>query len=121
VPSGSVDWEVELVVVIGRYAERVAEKDAWDYVAALTVGQDVSERSSNSPGPPRSSRWEVLPRLRPLGPVLVTPDAFEDPDELELGCALNDRIMQKGRTSGMIFPVAETDRVPLHHLPAAAG
>src|ERR1700751_5651656 len=39
-PSGNVDWEVELVVVIGRRAENVTDQDAWSYVAGLTVGQD---------------------------------------------------------------------------------
>jgi 2-keto-4-pentenoate hydratase/2-oxohepta-3-ene-1,7-dioic acid hydratase in catechol pathway len=48
-----------------------------------------------------------FPGFGPLGPVLVTPDELEDPDDLELGCTLNGRVMQKSRTSGMIFPVAE--------------
>jgi 2-keto-4-pentenoate hydratase/2-oxohepta-3-ene-1,7-dioic acid hydratase in catechol pathway len=108
VPSGNVDWEVELVVVIGRYAERVAEKDAWDHVAALTVGQDVSERVIQMAGPaPQLSMGKSFPGFAPLGPVLVTPDEFEDPDNLELGCSLNGEVVQDSRTSGMIFPVGE--------------
>ncbi|MFD4525466.1 fumarylacetoacetate hydrolase family protein [Streptomyces sp. NPDC058470] len=108
VPSGNVDWEVELVVVIGRYGQRVAEKDAWDHVAALTVGQDISERVIQLAGPaPQLSMGKSFPGFAPLGPVLVTPDEFEDPDDLELGCVLNDRIVQKARTSEMIFSVAE--------------
>lgn len=43
IPSQRVDWEVELVVVMGRRAHRVAADEAWDYVAGLTVGQDVSQ------------------------------------------------------------------------------
>ena len=43
-PSGYVDWEIELVVVIGRAAHGVAEDEAWSHVAGLTVGQDLSER-----------------------------------------------------------------------------
>jgi 2-keto-4-pentenoate hydratase/2-oxohepta-3-ene-1,7-dioic acid hydratase in catechol pathway len=108
VPSRNVDWEVELVVVIGRQGERVAEKDAWDHVAGLAVGQDISERVIQLAGPaPQFSMGKSFPGFGPLGPVLVTPDAFDDPDDLELGCTLNDQIMQKGRTSGMIFSVAE--------------
>jgi 2-keto-4-pentenoate hydratase/2-oxohepta-3-ene-1,7-dioic acid hydratase in catechol pathway len=107
-PSGNVDWEVELVVVIGRRAERVAERDAWRYVAGLTVGQDISERVLQLAGPaPQLSMGKSFPGFGPLGPVLVTPDELEDPDDLELGCTLNGRVMQKCRTSGMIFPVAE--------------
>src|ERR1700741_3176887 len=44
-PSINVDWEVELVAVIGQTADRVSEADAWNYVAGLTVGQDISERT----------------------------------------------------------------------------
>jgi 2-keto-4-pentenoate hydratase/2-oxohepta-3-ene-1,7-dioic acid hydratase in catechol pathway len=107
-PSRNVDWEVELVVVMGRRAERVAERDAWRHVAGLTVGQDISERVVQMAGlAPQLSMGKSFPGFGPMGPVLITPDALEDPDDLELGCTLNDRVMQKGRTSGMIFSVAE--------------
>jgi 2-keto-4-pentenoate hydratase/2-oxohepta-3-ene-1,7-dioic acid hydratase in catechol pathway len=56
---------------------------------------------------PQFSLGKSFPGFAPLGPVLVTPDVFDDPDDLELGCALNDRIVQKARTSEMIFSVAE--------------
>ena len=49
-PGGDVDWEVELVVVIGAEARHVSEADAWDYVAGLTVGQDISERRTQHAG-----------------------------------------------------------------------
>src|SRR4249919_1772953 len=42
--AATVDWEVELVAVIGRHADRVAEADGWAHVAGLTVGQDISDR-----------------------------------------------------------------------------
>jgi len=107
-PSRNVDWEVELVVVMGRRAERVAEKDAWAHVAGLTVGQDISEREMQLAGmAPQFSMGKSFPGFSPLGPVIVTPDAVADPDDLELGCSLNGRVMQKARTSGMIFSVAE--------------
>jgi len=50
-PSDRVDWEVELVAVIGRYAEKVPENKAWSYVAGLMVGQDLSERTLQLAGP----------------------------------------------------------------------
>lgn len=107
-PSRYVDWEVELVVVIGRRAERVTEKDAWRHVAGLTVGQDISERVLQSAGrAPQFSMGKSFPGFGPIGPVIVTPDAFDDPDDLELGCTLNGQAMQKGRTSEMIFSVSE--------------
>jgi len=106
-PPGSVDFEAELVVVIGRRAYEVAEDDAWSHVAGLTVGQDISERQLQlqPPAPQQFSLAKSYPGFAPLGPVLVTPDELDDPDDLELGCALNGEEMQRARTSEMIFPV----------------
>jgi len=107
-PSRNVDWEVELVVVMGRRAERVAQQDAWRYVAGLTAGQDISERVLQLAGPaPQFSMGKSFPGFGPMGPVLVTPDALDDPNDLEIGCSLNGRVMQKARTSDMVFSVAE--------------
>jgi 2-keto-4-pentenoate hydratase/2-oxohepta-3-ene-1,7-dioic acid hydratase in catechol pathway len=107
-PSQNVDWEVELVVVMGRRTERVAEQDAWRCVAGLTVGQDVSERALQLAGPaPQFSMGKSFPGFGPMGPVLVTPDALDDPDDLEIGCSVNGRVMQKSRTSDMVFSVSE--------------
>ncbi|NMI00008.1 fumarylacetoacetate hydrolase family protein [Pseudonocardia acidicola] len=105
-PGGNTDWEVELVVVIGRRAEHVAAADAWACVAGLTVGQDLSERRSQLAGPaPQFSLGKSFPGFAPLGPWVVTLDEFADPDDLELGCAINGEQVQKGRTSQMVFGV----------------
>jgi 2-keto-4-pentenoate hydratase/2-oxohepta-3-ene-1,7-dioic acid hydratase in catechol pathway len=107
-PSRNVDWEVELVVVMGRRAERVAEEHAWRHVAGLTVGQDISERVLQTAGPaPQFSMGKSFPGFGPMGPVLVTPDDIGVPDDLEIGCTLNERVMQRSRTSEMIFSVGE--------------
>jgi 2-keto-4-pentenoate hydratase/2-oxohepta-3-ene-1,7-dioic acid hydratase in catechol pathway len=108
VPSRNVDWEVELVVVMGRRAEGVAEQDAWRYVGGLTVGQDISERVLQLAGPaPQFSMGKSFPGFGPMGPVLVTPDALDHPNDLEIGCSLNGKVMQKSRTSDMVFSIAE--------------
>ncbi|MEZ0075494.1 fumarylacetoacetate hydrolase family protein [Planotetraspora sp. GP83] len=107
-PAETVDWEVELVAVIGKTAIQVAREDAWDYVAGLTVGQDLSERRLQTVGPaPQFSLGKSFPGFGPMGPELVSVDEFSDPDDLELGCSVNGVLMQKGRTSGMIFSVPE--------------
>jgi 2-keto-4-pentenoate hydratase/2-oxohepta-3-ene-1,7-dioic acid hydratase in catechol pathway len=107
-PAGHVDWEVELVVVIGRYAHRVSRQNAWDHVAGLAVGQDISERVLQLTGsPPQFSLGKSFPGFAPIGPVLVTPDEVADKDDLELGCSVNGEQVQKGRTSEMVFPVSE--------------
>jgi 2-keto-4-pentenoate hydratase/2-oxohepta-3-ene-1,7-dioic acid hydratase in catechol pathway len=105
-PAGHVDWEVELVAVLGKRAYRVAEDDAWSHVAGLTVGQDISERTLQAAGPaPQFSLAKSFPGFTPMGPWLVTPDDLADPDDLELSCAIDGEQMQKGRTSDLIFPV----------------
>jgi 2-keto-4-pentenoate hydratase/2-oxohepta-3-ene-1,7-dioic acid hydratase in catechol pathway len=107
-PSGSVDWEVELVVVVGRRAHHVKAEDAWEHIAGLTVGQDFSERAVQLAGPaPQFSLGKSFPWYGPIGPWLVTPDEYEDPDDLELSCTVNGEEVQKSRTSQLIFPVPE--------------
>lgn len=107
-PDGHTDWEVELVVVIGRTAAHVPAGSAWSYVAGLSVGQDLSERILQMAAtPPQFSLGKSYPGFGPVGPWLVTPDEFSDPDDLELGCFVNGEQMQKGRTSDLIFNVAE--------------
>ncbi|MFI5960161.1 fumarylacetoacetate hydrolase family protein [Cryptosporangium sp. NPDC051539] len=104
--GGRVDWEVELVVVIGRYTHRVPEDRAWSSVAGLTVGQDLSERILQTAGPaPQYSLGKSLPGFGPIGPWLVTPDEVEDRDDLEIGCLVNGEQVQKSRTSNLIFSV----------------
>lgn len=107
-PSPGVDWEVELVVVIGREAHDVPVTKAWDYVAGLTIGQDLSWREVQTRGPaPQFSIGKSYPGFSPLGPVVVTPDELADRDDLAISCALNGETLQDGRTSDLIFPVAE--------------
>ncbi|MDT5342335.1 MAG: hypothetical protein QOE52_1519 [Mycobacterium sp.] len=102
----TVDWEVELVAVIGRRAHRIAPEAGWDHIAGLTVGQDLSERSVQLAGPvPQFSMGKSFPGFSPTGPWLVTPDEFDDRDDLALGCSINGEAMQKGRTSDLVFSV----------------
>jgi 2-keto-4-pentenoate hydratase/2-oxohepta-3-ene-1,7-dioic acid hydratase in catechol pathway len=106
-PGGHTDWEVELVVVIGRTAAHVRAESAWSYVAGLSVGQDISERVLQmAAAPPQFSLGKSYPGFGPVGPWLVTPDEFSNPDDLELGCFINGEQMQKGRTSDLIFDVS---------------
>jgi 2-keto-4-pentenoate hydratase/2-oxohepta-3-ene-1,7-dioic acid hydratase in catechol pathway len=103
-PHGHTDWEVELVAVIGTRAYRAPA--SWDHVAGLTVGQDLSERITQMAGPaPQFGLGKSFPGFAPIGPCLVTPEEFDDPDDLELGCSVNGEQMQKGRTRELTFSV----------------
>lgn len=107
-PSDRVDWEVELVAVIGRGGHRIAVDDEWRHVAGLTVGQDLSERRVQFAGsPPQFSMGKSYPGFAPLGPVVVTPDELTDPDRLALGCTLGEETVQDGTTGDMVFGVPE--------------
>lgn len=105
-PEGKVDWETELVAVISRPARRVRAEEGWSYVAGVTVGQDLSERALQRSGPaPQYSLAKSHEGFAPQGPVLVTPDELDDPDDLAIGCEVNGQVMQSARTADMIFPV----------------
>jgi 2,4-diketo-3-deoxy-L-fuconate hydrolase len=120
--GGHTDWEVELVVAIGRTARNVSEADAWDHVAGLTVGQDLSERIGQMSGPsPQFSLAKSLPGFGPTGPWLVTPDEFDDRDDLELSCSINGEQMQKGRTRDLIFSVPAMIAALSRQLPLLPG
>jgi 2-keto-4-pentenoate hydratase/2-oxohepta-3-ene-1,7-dioic acid hydratase in catechol pathway len=107
-PTRTVDWEVELVVVIGRRAKDVSREDAWHHVAGLTVGQDLSERTSQLiGGKPQFSLAKSYPRFGPTGPWLVTPDELPDPADLGISCSLSGEVVQESRTSQMVFDVPE--------------
>lgn len=111
--GGNTDWEVEVVAVIGRTAHRVAEADAWSYVAGLSIGQDLSERRLQFVGQaPQFGFAKSYPRFAPIGPWLVTLDELEaaglDRDDLALGCAIDGETVQDGRTSKLIFSIPRT-------------
>jgi 2-keto-4-pentenoate hydratase/2-oxohepta-3-ene-1,7-dioic acid hydratase in catechol pathway len=107
-PGGHNDWEVELVAVIGAEAWHADEDTGWSYVAGLCVGQDLSERITQMAAkPPQFSMGKSFPGFGPTGPWLVTPDEFENPDDLELGCSVNGVQMQKSRTSHLIISVPQ--------------
>ena len=104
-PTPMVDWEVELVVVVGARAHRVAEDAAWRHVAGLTVGQDVSERVVQWSAGGQFSLGKSFPTFGPMGPSLVTPDELANPDDLAIECRINGEVVQQSRTSDMIFSV----------------
>jgi 2,4-diketo-3-deoxy-L-fuconate hydrolase len=101
----SVDWEVELVAVIGLHADRVGEGEAWSHVAGLTVGQDVSDRHLQFAAGAQFSLGKSRRGYGPMGPWVVTTDELPDPDDLALGCAVGGETVQDARTSDLIFGV----------------
>jgi 2,4-didehydro-3-deoxy-L-rhamnonate hydrolase len=107
VAGDTVDWEVELVVVIGRVADRVATGDAWSHVAGVTVGQDISDRHLQFAAGGQFSLGKSRRGYGPIGPWVVTPDELNKPDDLALGCSVNGETMQDARTTDLIFDVPQ--------------
>jgi len=103
VVSPAVDWEAELVAVIGRTADRVTESAAWPVVAGLAVGQDISDRHLQFAAGGQFSLGKSWRGYGPVGPWVVTPDEVDNPDDLALGCSLNGQKMQQARTGDLIF------------------
>lgn len=104
-PGGRVDWEVELVVVMGRRTYQVADWEAWSHVAGVCVGIDFSERILQRAAGGQFSMGKSYPGFGPMGPFLVTPDELTEPDDLPLECTVNGEVVQSSRTSNMIYPV----------------
>jgi 2,4-didehydro-3-deoxy-L-rhamnonate hydrolase len=105
ITGDSIDWEVELVAVIGTRADRVAEADAWGHVAGLTVGQDISDRHLQFAAGAQFSLGKSRRGYGPLGPWIVTVDEIPDPDDLGLGCSVDGEKVQDARTSDLVFGV----------------
>lgn len=106
IPPGAdkVDWEVELAVVIGTTALRLAsEADARDMIAGYTIGHDVSERAHQLERGGHWTKGKSADTFCPVGPWLVTPDELDDPTDLTLECRVNGETKQSGSTSMMLF------------------
>ena len=99
-----VDWEAELVAVIGRRCKHVSEADAWGVIAGYTVMNDVSARDLQR-GDGQWTRAKSLDTFAPLSPELVTADEIADPHALAIRCWVNDRLMQDSTTGAMIHTI----------------
>ncbi len=104
--SKEVDYEAELVVVIGRKGRYIAEADARQYIAGYAVGHDVSARDWQLRKP--GGQWllgKTFDTFAPFGPQLVTADEVGDPGNLRIQLRLNGKTMQDSTTAQLIFTV----------------
>ena len=104
--SQEVDFEAELVVVIGRRGRDLTPETAMDYVAGYMVGNDVSARDwqKNKEG----RQWllgKSFDTFAPTGPALVTTDEIPDPHNLAIRLRLNGQVMQDSHTSQLLFSI----------------
>ncbi|WP_223622874.1 fumarylacetoacetate hydrolase family protein [Microbacterium sp. EST19A] len=112
-PGDTVDWEAELVVVIGRGGRSIPIAEAWERIAGFTVGQDLSERTVQWQGTPAQfSMGKSFEGFAPIGPAIVSVDELADPDRLAVSTTIigadgTETRVQDGSTAQLIFPVAE--------------
>ncbi len=114
--SQTIDWELELLIVIGRAGRYIAVNDAMAHVTGYSIFNDISARTLNiaQGRDERNGDWffdwllgKWLDTFGPMGPYLVTTDEITDPHNLAMRLYVNDDLKQNGNTSQMIFNVPE--------------
>jgi 2-keto-4-pentenoate hydratase/2-oxohepta-3-ene-1,7-dioic acid hydratase in catechol pathway len=103
----SVDWEVELGVVIGKPGVYIAEADALNHVLGYCIGLDFSERDFQFNRGGQGFKGKSADSFAPLGPLLATRDEIADPQKLAMQLGVNGVLKQNGNTRDMIFSVAQ--------------
>lgn len=103
-PTNSVDYEVELGVVIGKRAFQVSKADAMDYVFGYVIINDVTSRVLQQ----RHNQWTIgkgLDTFCPMGPWLVTADEAGDPTKMQVQTRINGEVRQNSSVSDLIFDI----------------
>lgn len=102
--SAQVDYEAELVMVIGKTAWQVPEEEADEYIFGYACGHDVSARDWQKGRP--GGQWllgKSFPNFAPLGPYVVPKEDIEDPCDLKIQMRVNGEVLQNSSTSQLIF------------------
>ncbi|MEM6285312.1 MAG: fumarylacetoacetate hydrolase family protein, partial [Chloroflexota bacterium] len=117
---GKIDYEAELVVVMGKTARNVSVDDALDYVLGYCNGNDLSERHFQL----LSGQWllgKTLDKFLPVGPYVVTADEAGDPADMAVRGWYNGELRQDSNTSDLIFSVAEVIAYTSQHFTLQPG
>ena len=109
IPRGGteLDWEAELVVVLGKGGSYIPVENAMDHVAGYCVGNDVSERQFQLERGTQWTKGKSADTLKPIGPWLVTKDDIPNPNKLDISIQINGETRQSSHTGDMVFTVAE--------------
>ncbi len=109
-----VDYEVELVAVIGKGGKHIPADKAREHVFGYCVGNDVTERMWQHAGP-QWSLGKSFDTHAPIGPWITTADDVADPHALDILCSVNGEVRQKSNTANLVFNVWQQ----IEHLSAA--
>ena len=114
--SKTIDYELELAIVIGKTAKCIEAQDALDFVAGYTIVNDVSARSVTFVKKRAKRPWDEFydwlngkwaDGFCPMGPFLLTADEIDDVQNLDMQLTVNGQVRQKANTAQMIYPVAD--------------
>ena len=106
VAPDQVDYEAELVVVIGKTCKDISPDESRDYILGYTCGNDVSARDCQLKIDSQWARGKSFDTFCPLGPWIVTADQI-DPSDLSIKSIVSGQVLQDSRTSQLIFPIPE--------------
>jgi 5-carboxymethyl-2-hydroxymuconate isomerase/acylpyruvate hydrolase len=125
-PEGIVrlDYEPELVFVIGRRAMGVKKLEAFNYVAGVTILNDLTDRDSQEREVRSGSRFwtgKNIPGFGPLGPELITLDEIADPYDLWMTCSVNRQVRMRVNTRDQIWKLPEILEHFSRHIPIEPG
>lgn len=118
--TSQVDYEAELVIVIGKTAKYVSKDEALQHVFGYCSVNDLSARDLQM----RTPQWllgKSCDDFSPLGPYLVTADEIPNPNDLEITCVVNGETRQHSNTSDMIFPCDEVVSYISQHMTLVPG
>ena len=104
--TSQVDWEGELVVVIGKTAKNITADQVFDYIFGYTIANDVTARDLQN----RDGQWaraKGMDYFCPLGPAIVTRDEIADPHALNISTYVNDEQVQNSSTSLQMRQIPE--------------
>ena len=103
--SESIDYEVEMVIVIGKAGRNIKKADAYDHIFGYTILNDISARDVQRAHGGQYFKGKALDGSCPLGPWIVTADAIGKPDNLSIGLSVNGEVRQNGNTNQLIFDI----------------
>jgi len=103
--SKKLDWEVEIGFVIGKEAKKISESDAPKYIFGYFLVNDVTEREWQIEKLGQWIKGKSADTFGPIGPYLVTQDEMLNVQNLNMSLEVNNKNMQKGNTSKMIFNI----------------
>ncbi len=102
------DWEVELVLIVGRGGRSISRDHAWDHIAGICVGQDISNRVEQfTTNPPQFCLGKSFQNHTVFGPWVVDAQSVPNKDSLHISCFVNGREVQSSNTGDLIFSVSE--------------